>query len=176
MHQDRKSRPESRKAADLISDANGRIVGRTRLQKIAYLLEVTGLGEGFNFHYRHYGPYSDELTRAVRSAELLGLVSEEEQTASWGGSYSVFTSHSPANHQAPKARRQLIAALIDADSIALELAATAVLLHFEGQKSAWIETARRKPEKIDNDRLYKARQLYDTLRQIHTPQRLPELN
>jgi uncharacterized protein YwgA len=173
MHQDR---PESRKAADLISDANGRIVGRTRLQKIAYLLEVTGLGDGFNFHYRHYGPYSEELTRAVRSAELLGLVSEEEQTASWGGSYSIFTSSGPSNHHSRKTRRQLIATMIDADSIALELAATAVLLHSEGEKSAWVETARRKPEKADNDRMHKARQLYEALRQFHTPRRLPELN
>lgn len=173
MHQDR---PESRKAADLISDANGRIVGRTRLQKIAYLLEVTGLGDGFNFHYRHYGPYSEELTRAVRNAELLGLVNEEEQTASWGGSYSIFTSSGPSSHHPPKARRQLIAAMVDADPIALELAATAVLLHSEGEKAAWAETARRKPEKSDTDRMQKARQLYDALRQVSTPLRLPELS
>jgi uncharacterized protein YwgA len=172
MHQ---VRPESRKAADLISDAKGRIVGRTRLQKIAYLLEVTGLGDGFNFHYRHYGPYSEELTRAVRSAELLGLVREEEQTASWGGSYSVFTSTGPSSHHSPKARKQLIAAMVDADSIALELAATAVLLHHEGQKSAWSETARRKPEKADGERLHEARQLYAALQQINTPRRLPAL-
>jgi uncharacterized protein YwgA len=173
MHQDRK--PESRKAADLVSDAGGRLVGRTRLQKIAYLLEVTGLGDGFSFHYRHYGPYSEELTRAVRSADLLGLISEEEHSASWGGSYSVFTSHTQSSRQSSKARKQLIAALIDADSVALELAATAVLLHGEGLQSAWAETARRKPEKADGDRLDKARLLYNALRQIHTPHRLPEL-
>ena len=35
------------KAAAIVRDAGGRIVGRTKLQKIAYLLELSGLGEGF---------------------------------------------------------------------------------------------------------------------------------
>jgi hypothetical protein len=31
------------KAAEIVRDAGGRIVGRTKLQKIAYLLELSGL-------------------------------------------------------------------------------------------------------------------------------------
>ena len=52
------------KVADIIRDAGGKVVGRTRLQKLGYLLELSGLGDGFSFEYRHYGPYSEELAAA----------------------------------------------------------------------------------------------------------------
>jgi uncharacterized protein len=83
------------KAAAIIRDAGGKLVGRTRLQKIGYLLELTGLGEGFHFRYKHYGPHSEELAAAARDANALGLIVEQECPASWGGLYSVFTSCSP---------------------------------------------------------------------------------
>jgi uncharacterized protein len=85
---DRKS--EIEKVADIIRDAGGTIVGRTRLQKIAYLLELAGVGSGFPFEYRHYGPYSEELALATRMAAMVGLVDEQERAASWGGSYSIY--------------------------------------------------------------------------------------
>ena len=64
-------------AADIIRDAGGQIVGRTRLQKIAYLLEATGLGSGFEFEYRHYGPYSEQLADAVSVSRRLSIIAEE---------------------------------------------------------------------------------------------------
>lgn len=73
------------KTAAIVRDAGGRIVGRTRLQKIAYLLSITGLEDGLPFAYKHYGPYSEDLATASRDADLLGLLSETEQQASWGG-------------------------------------------------------------------------------------------
>ena len=36
-------------AAEIVRDGGGRIVGRTRLQKVAYLLELAGFGGGFRF-------------------------------------------------------------------------------------------------------------------------------
>ncbi len=45
-----------RETAEIVRDVGGRIVGRTRLQKIAYLLELAGFGVGFRFEYRHFGP------------------------------------------------------------------------------------------------------------------------
>ncbi len=77
-------RSDFERVAQIVSDLGGRVVGRTKLQKIAYLLEATGLGEGFSFEYRHYGPYSEELTSAARSARLLGLLTEDECPTTWG--------------------------------------------------------------------------------------------
>src|SRR5258708_12172064 len=95
---------EARRVAAIIRDAGGRVVGRTRLQKMAFILEASGLGSGFPFIYKHYGPYSEELSSASRTGAILGLLNETEAPASWGGSFSTFqvtfspspiTPHSP---------------------------------------------------------------------------------
>jgi len=162
------------KAASLVRDAGGRVVGRTRLQKIAYLLEATGLGDGFRFSYRNFGPYSEELATATWQACLLGLLKEEERQATWGGSYSVFeTSFAMTPDQRP-ARKRLVEEASNADAIALELAATAVFLANDGSPDPWRETAKRKPEKADM-RMTEARALYAKLKSIKVPRPLPDL-
>lgn len=163
------------KVANLVRDSGGRIIGRTRLQKIAYLLELTGLGDGFSFEYRHYGPFSSDLADAARKAALLDLIDEAEHQASWGGFYSVFSNDRPADDGIPPARVKLARVAANADPIELELAATAAFLASES-KSPWEETAERKPEKASEERLVKARALYQTLRGIETPVPLPEID
>lgn len=161
------------KAARIVRDAGGRIVGRTRLQKTAYLLEVTRLGEGFQFEYRHYGPYSEELADAVSTASLAGIIAEEERTTTWGGSYSIFTAAPDPQSTASIERNQIIALAQRADPIALELAATAVFLASKGEKKAWDETVRRKPEKAG--KLDQAKNLFRELKSVQTPTPLPDL-
>lgn len=163
------------KAADIVRDAGGKVVGRTRLQKIAYLLELAGLGDGFVFEYRHYGPYSEDLANAVRDADLLGLLKEEEFQAAWGGSYSIFTSGNGGNMEASESRRILAHEASKADPIELELAATAAFLWSQGAKEPWVETARRKPEKAEGGRLAKSKALYRKLSRIETAIALPEI-
>jgi uncharacterized protein YwgA len=163
------------KAAGIVQDADGRIVGRTRLQKIAYLLCAAGLEDGFRFSYRHFGPYSEELASAIRNADLLGLVSETEQQTSWGGAYSVYTTKLKSNQSGSKERHRLAAEAASADAVELELAATAVFLAKEGYRDPWAETARRKPDKVADGRLERARALYSKLAAIETPKRLPRI-
>ena len=43
----------------IVRDAGGEITGRTRLQKIAYLLEAVGCGDGFHFFCKHHDPFSE---------------------------------------------------------------------------------------------------------------------
>ena len=75
----------------IVRDAGGKVVGRTRLQKIACLLELAGLGSGFSFSYKHYGPFSDELASAARFASVFSNLKEEEKPTSWGGAlFSLF--------------------------------------------------------------------------------------
>jgi len=40
----------------LIRLNGGRVIGKTRLQKTAYLLESIGRGFSLEFDYHHYGP------------------------------------------------------------------------------------------------------------------------
>ncbi len=83
-----------RETAEIVRDVGGRIVGRTRLQKVAYLLELAGFGVGFHFEYRHFGPYCEELAEGMRAAQAFGLIEEEERPTEWEDSI-LFTGHCP---------------------------------------------------------------------------------
>ncbi len=148
---------EHEKVATIIADAGGRVVGRTRLQKICYLLSVAELEEGFSFSYKHYGPYSEDLVAAARKSILLGLTKEAELPTSWGGTYSIYTSSAPTSGDEIRAKFVMTAA--GADAVELELAATAVFLANEGFSDPWSETARRKPEKAEAGRIERAKSL-----------------
>ena len=163
------------KVAGIVRDAGGRIVGRTRLQKVAYFLTIVGLEDNLPFAYKHYGPYSEDLATADRDGGLLGLLTETEQQASWGGTYSIYSAKEPSGPSGSPARRRLASEAAAADAIELELAATAVFLAKEGYADPWKETERRKPEKAENGRLEKAQELYRRLSAIETPIRLPTI-
>lgn len=158
-----------------MSDAGGRVVGRTRLQKIAYLLEIAGVGEGFDFEYRHYGPYSDGLATACIYASTFDLLKEEEHETNWGGTYSIFTTMRPSTAAANSARVRLAQEAAKADPVELELAATALFLHRDGYDEPWKETAARKPDKAVG-RIDKAKSLYNRLRAIQVPQKFPAIS
>ena len=147
----------------------------TRLQKIAYLLTVTGMESGFAFTYKHYGPYSEDLSTAARVGNLLGDLEENEYAASWGGSYSIYTAQSPTSGGVDDNRRRLAQVAADSDAVELELAATAVFLANEGYHDPWLETARRKPEKAESGRIDRAKELLRSLSLIQTPIPLPAI-
>ncbi|ODR94056.1 hypothetical protein AUC70_10800 [Methyloceanibacter stevinii] len=175
MPQKLSQKSEAEKAVDIVRDAGGKIVGRTRLQKIAYVFELAGVGEGFSFTYHNFGPYSDELTDAMQDASLLGLIDEKEKPSSWDGYYSVFTSTGKSKASATKVRAKIAEQIVDADAVELELAATAAYLATKNFADPWSETTVRKPIKATPKRLANAKQLYQALRQIHTPKRLPSI-
>lgn len=165
------------KIAAIVQDAGGRIVGRTRLQKVAYLLTVAGLESGLSFTYKHYGPFSEDVATAARLAHLLGHIQEEEHQASWGGSYSIFTTALAQSRATSLAevRREFVSLAAEADAIELELAATAVYLAQDGAPDPWAETEKRKPEKAIGDHIKNAKSLLQRLRAVHTPKALPAI-
>jgi uncharacterized protein YwgA len=162
------------KAAEIVRDAGGRIIGRTKLQKVAYLLELSGLGSGFQFEYRHYGPYSEELAEAIKMADAFGLVTEEERQADWGGVYSIYSSTEKLRNQASP-RVQLARAAAEIGAVELELAATAAYLRAaEGSAEPWGETKKLKPEKATPSRLAAAKAAYRDLWKM-CPKNLPDI-
>ena len=161
--------------AGIIRDAGGKVVGRTRLQKIAYLLDVAGYGDGFKFRYRHFGPYSDGIASSAKSGALLGNLTEFLEEASWGGTYSIYEVNKPTATDAPEGRCQLAKEAAKANVIELGLVATAVFLHQEGCADPWSETRRRKPQKSEEGRLEKARILLSDLSRIDVKIPLPKL-
>jgi hypothetical protein len=165
----------AQQAAAIVRDAGGHIVGRTKLQKIGFFLEAAGVGSGFMFRYKHYGPYSEQLAAAAQHAAALQLIAENEAVANWGGQYSIYSTQIQQDPSTHPARAKLAHEMVNADAVELELAATAAFLAYEGFPDPWSETARRKPEKTEGGRLDRAKLLYSRLRQIPTPQPLPAI-
>lgn len=160
--------------AAIVRDAGGKVVGRTRLQKIAYLLDVVGYGDEFHFAYKHYGPYSEDIAASATMGALLGSLSEEEHEAKWGGTYSIYTADiSSSIAEVSSGRCSLAKQAAVADAVELELAATAVYLARDGHDDPWAETERRKPEKVTGNRLNNAKVLLSKLKQIKVPNPLP---
>lgn len=173
MASDIKSEAES--AARLVADAGGEIVGRTKLQKIAFMLEVMDFGTGFDFEYKHYGPYSERLTSALKFADLLDLIGEETRSAAWGGFYSIFRSKEFNDKSEDEGRRAVVSLGNSSDPVELELAATAVLLQLEGLPDPWKETELRKPDKAAGGRLERAQTLLDKFRGLQHGDRIPAI-
>jgi len=121
----------------MVAAADGELVGRTRLQKTAFLLELAGLGSGYRFSYKHYGPFSEDLASAVDVAPLLFDFEETQKRSGWGGTYSVFSSHAQYEGDGDDPYRMLVSVAKSANPIALELAATAAYLASVGEADPW---------------------------------------
>ena len=160
----------------IIKDAGGKIVGKLRLQKVVYLLQITGLeNDNFNFVYKHYGPYSEGLAESARLGALLDNFEEEKKRTAWGSDYFVYKTKTSAEKKCAPERLEFAHKAANSSSIVLELVATAVYLFLEeGCADPWGETHRRKPEKTSKGRLKEARELFKELKKI-VPKSLPDL-
>jgi uncharacterized protein YwgA len=169
------------RAARVVNEAGGELVGRTRLQKIVYLAQSAGFGEEFDFEYRHYGPFSEGLADGMEIAAGLGIVTEEEKQADWGGRYSIYRATDKTPPVEDSKRAAFIQAAAQVGAIELELAATAAFLATNGWyrrsegDDPWEETRRRKPEKAADGRLERAKRAYRDLRAIPSPVLLPAI-
>jgi uncharacterized protein YwgA len=160
--------------AEIVRDAGGKIVGRTRLQKSVFLLSLAGFEKRFQFGYKHYGPFSESLADAVDLAAAFDLISEQRGESSWGGTYSIYSVKDWSGADSG-ARVCLLREAAASDPILLELAATAGYLSKEERsKEPWAKTARLKPDKSADGRLERAKDLYLRLR-VASDDALPEI-
>lgn len=163
---------DAHKVAQIVAASGGQVVGRTRLQKITYFLSVAGFEDSFEFAYKHYGPFSEELATAASLAKIFGELQEIEKPASWGGTYSIFSTHIQIEHAI---KSDFAKQAANAEAIPLELAATAVFLAQDGYDDAWNETKRRKPEKSTDENISKAKALLTKLSALETPKDIPDI-
>ena len=152
----------------LVALNGGELVGRTRLQKQAYLLDRCGANFGLAFTYHHYGPYSFELAGGCADAEAERRIETEERPGRHGVPYAIFRSGgegaAPDSLGAlPAGRaRALLGTMQAASDIVLELAATIVFLRDEwpyygkGKTDAVEETKARKSLKATEARIDEA--------------------
>jgi uncharacterized protein YwgA len=60
-------------------------VGKTKLQKLAYLLqEVYGVDLGCNFYLHQYGPYSEEVDKGIESLSVMGYLRVDPDPDGYG--------------------------------------------------------------------------------------------
>ena len=143
----------------------GELVGRTRLQKQAYLLHRCGGEFQLDFVYHHYGPYSFGLADGLTDARAEGQIEIEEKPGRYGIRYAKFRLRE--NIQQPHglgkltendAFRLLRIMKEEVSDIVLEIAATIVFLRDEGGygDQAVAETKVRKPLKATAQRVRQA--------------------
>jgi uncharacterized protein YwgA len=147
--------------ARLIALNGGRLVGKTRLQKSAYFLEAEEIGFGFDFDFHLFGPYSEELSDALDDATALDLVDIEWVPSQIGTRYAVFKNRAHIDSdEKDHRRREILDVLRKYSATEVELAATAHFLkHHWHVADPWRETEQRKPKKVTDERLAKAKQL-----------------
>jgi uncharacterized protein YwgA len=155
--------------AALIRLNGGQIVGKTRLQKIVYLLEEAKLGFGLSFDYHNYGPYSADLSFATDDVVSLNYVKVEERYGFHSVPYTVFraTSDAPEFPDDPLKHKRKAALTImeNYSALVLELAATALYLSRHGYGAdAWKEVKRRKSSKAVAPIVEKAKHLLGELK------------
>ena len=142
-------------------------------------MRLAGYSDEFEFEYRHYGPFSEDLAAAMEVATGLGLVTEDERRTDWGAWYSIYSVDCPATP--PGDQSKFVSEAVRIGSIELELAATAAYLFaVEGvgqndKRDPWVETARRKPGKAGEGRLDRAKVAYSNLLKLQTPIPLPRI-
>jgi len=158
---------------DVVAAAGGRLVGKTRLQKTIYILKIAGLTPDFPYTYHYYGPYSEELASATKDAALDELIKEDEDTAQWGGKFSIYST--PYTGPIDGAYREIVSTACASDPVTLELAATAAFLNLLNIQDYWGETKKRKPQKATDERVAAAKALWNKLRSVKTPVPLPAL-
>lgn len=149
---------------NLLKLNGGEVVGRTRLQKEAYLLDRCGAHFGLPFTYHYYGPYSFALADGWADARYEKRIDIEEHTGRYGVPYSIFklreSDHIPDDFEglsANKARLHL-QRMRNVSDVVLELAATFVYLkEQEGRGERAVEELKlRKPLKATDGRIEKA--------------------
>jgi len=156
--------------ADVIHLNGGKLVGKTRLQKTFYFLELYGLGSGLDFQYHHYGPYSEDLSLGVDDAVALDVLSLDWKVGN-NSPYAVFSvaSHGSLRDDDKTKSRKIVLSVLDKyDSVSLELAATADFLSKVGyEDDPWAETRLRKSTKATGDRMEKAKALLSELQSLN---------
>jgi hypothetical protein len=156
-------------AIQIVAANQGRLVGKTRLQKTAYLLQLSGMEPVYDFDYHHYGPFSTELAEGAEIAVATGDLQAEDRPGPYDLPYTIFTTEErpqEAINGLPIDRaREILRTLERVPSVVLELAATMAFLAVNGTSRDQIAARVRslKPRKATPDRLEAAE---DLLREI----------
>ncbi len=156
-------------ATGIVNACGGEIVGRVRLQKLAYLAERIGCKFGFEFQYYHYGPFSEDLVNDINNAIVEKEITEEiKETVNGSRKYSIFKLPTPSNNKdSDNHRTKFLKKAKNIETLYLELLATALFLHEEDATiDSWKKLQTLKPNKAQNKFLKKSYKKYCELQKL----------
>ncbi len=177
FNDDRKELRQLCELVRIVSAAGGELRGRIKLQRTAYLLDLGGFGCGYEFDYRRYGPYSEELARDANYTHLFYDFKDEKNRSEGGGIYSVFKTgveYQPMM-EGEDVYKKLVTIANGASSIILEMTAEAAYFAAEGEQDPWEKTRERNPFSAPNGGLKKAKELYKRFKALPLPRPLPDI-
>ena len=159
----------------------GEVNGRTRLQKMVFLLDRCGADLGLNFTYHYYGPYSSDLTDGWLDAKAEDRIHVEEKIGGYGVPYSVFRlkksriRRKDLGNLEPEEAEAATPKMREVSNTVLELAATMVFLQEEVPRERVIgELKALKPNKATDPLIAKAEGLLKAL-DLHPRDAAPSL-
>ena len=155
----------------LVALSDGKVVGRTRLQKEAYLLDRCGADFQIPFTYHHYGPCSFELANGWTDATAEKRIRIQQKTGRHGVPYSIFHLKDKSvelpvtlGGLSIKDAKKKLRKMKRVSDIVLELAATIAFLEQKGYgERAVEEVIARKPLKAKSERIENALDLLQQL-------------
>jgi uncharacterized protein YwgA len=152
-------------AALVAAHPEGKIFGRTRLQKEVKLLQRLAFPTDYSYTIHFYGPYSESLQGEIGLLEAFGLVDETYDVTKDGNPYYILRAQQSDGLPSVKQFATEIALLNDATTVVLELAATYDAFREEGagHQEAIKRVRRKKGKKCDGGNLESALELLDSL-------------
>ncbi len=144
---------------------NGRVVGRTRLQKEVKLLQSLDFPTDYAYMIHFYGPYSEGLNSDIGLLEGMGFVTEQERVSQEGNPYYIINACEGTPSADVSEFKEIISLMTNAESVVLELAATydAFRDTDADHEDALRRVRRKKRSKCDGGNLEAALKLLDDL-------------
>ncbi len=139
-------------ASLIASHPDGKIHGRTRLQKEVKLLQRLGFPTDYSYKIHFYGPYSESLHADIGLLSEVGLIEEDSVPTSDGNEYFILEAHDDGNLPDVSEFSDSIAIMADAKPVVLELAATYDAFREQGDDhdTALVRLRRKKGLKCEN--------------------------
>ena len=158
---------------------NGEIKGNVALHSAAYLLEVAGVGYGFNFGCEFCSPFSEELENSVRYAKALDKLELIQTTTEWGVTKTTYKSNIPYHGDggANDDYRIIVTKATQCIPKQLDLATTAAYYQKVEIADPWNRIWRIKNFDRENGTFEKSQKLYEELlRSMPALVNLPEIS
>jgi len=175
---------ESLILAVLMALPSGRVLGKKRLQKLAYFAAETGADADVKFFLHGYGPFSAQIASAADLLSFVGAIKEETVRLKPSPFFSTLYQLSDAKEvreELPQASANAIRELDNFSTVELEIASTLSFFMKRGKAPEEAEklTAQLKPGKATNPTMKRAEEalsrigLYERRRADKVPDTRP---